>query len=318
MDRRGLGMDGLVNLLKPPGMSSHDAVNWLRRRLGFKRIGHLGTLDPAAAGVLPLCLGTATRLAEYMAGWDKEYRAEMVLGVVTDSQDTSGEVRSLRPGREVDAKAVREALQRQVGTRRQVPPMVSAVKFEGRRLYKLAREGREVEPPPREITVHFLRLKQVLGGRPFCRVVFDARVSKGTYIRTLCHDIGRELGCGGALAFLVRTRVGPFRLEEAWSREEIEEEISRGLDRFILPSDFGILEWPAWTLAPEGLKRIQHGREVGLADVIKGEAPAGGTLMRLLDPAGKLVAVGQAHWQRGSPVCQPQKVLIDSQKTAGV
>ncbi|MDH7480173.1 MAG: tRNA pseudouridine(55) synthase TruB, partial [Syntrophomonadaceae bacterium] len=275
MHRRGLGMDGLVNLLKPPGMSSHDAVNWLRRRLGFKRIGHLGTLDPAAAGVLPLCLGTATRLAEYMAGWDKEYRAEMVLGVVTDSQDTSGEVRSLRPGREVDAKAVREALQRQVGTRRQVPPMVSAVKFEGRRLYKLAREGREVEPPPREITVHFLRLKQVLGGRPFCRVVFDARVSKGTYIRTLCHDIGLELGCGGALAFLVRTRVGPFRLEEAWSREEIEEEISRGLDRFILPSDFGILEWPAWTLAPEGLKRIQHGREVGLADVIKGEAPAG-------------------------------------------
>lgn len=303
-------MDGIINALKPPGMTSHDMVNWFRRRLGTKRIGHLGTLDPAAAGVLPLCVGKATRLVEYMSDWDKEYRAEMVLGLVTDSQDTSGNIKSRQTGIDLNEDEIIRTIQGMAGTRRQVPPMVSAVKYQGRRLYELARKGREIEPPSRDITIYNVNVLRVYRRNGFYRAVFDASVSKGTYIRTICHDIGQKLGCGGTLAFLIRTRVGPFSLSDSWLMEEVGREIEDESFNFLLPSDMGIKEWPVLILTEAGTFRIQNGGYIGQEHVAQGESVAEGARVRLLDTAGQLAAVGQVRKLEGKMICHPNKVFI--------
>lgn len=212
--------DGFLNLLKTPGMSSHDAVNAVRRCLGVKRVGHAGTLDPGAAGILPVAVGRATRLIEYLADCDKAYRAELILGYSTDTGDDTGKVMEQK---EIFSMPSKEDLQRVlgnfIGEITQVPPKYSAIKIDGRRACDLMREHREVEIPARQVEIFRLDLIEV-GER---QLLLDVECSKGTYIRTLCADIGAALGIPATMGFLLRTRVGDFRLEQSVTLEELRE-----------------------------------------------------------------------------------------------
>ena len=207
-------MDGILSVDKPAGPTSHDIVARIRRITGVKRVGHAGTLDPMATGVLIVCLGDARRIVEYLADWRKSYRATAILGVETDTEDASGEVVGGSDCSRVARSDVDAVIPRFVGRIMQVPPMVSAVHHEGRRLYDLAREGRTVERSPRPVEVLSINIVSFEPGERAC-LVLDVVCSGGTYIRTLCMDIGRALGCGAHMSSLVRTAVGPFRVADA-------------------------------------------------------------------------------------------------------
>ena len=211
-------INGVINIYKEAGFTSMDAVAKLRGIVKQKKIGHTGTLDPAAEGVLPVCLGTATKLCELITDWDKTYETVMLLGRITDTQDTTGEVLSEMPV-SVDEAAVREAIASFEGDYNQVPPMYSALKVDGKKLYELAREGREVERQARP--VHIFKLDVLEINLP--RVRMRVTCSKGTYIRTLCHDIGEKLGCGGCMEQLLRARVGHFSVEQALKLHELDD-----------------------------------------------------------------------------------------------
>lgn len=209
--------NGIINIHKEAGFTSHDVVARMRGILRQKKIGHTGTLDPQATGVLPVCLGSGTRLCDMLTDRDKEYVAELLLGISTDTQDTTGRIRQERPV-EVSEAQVREAALGFLGHYEQIPPMYSALKVDGKKLYELAREGKEVERRARQVFIHELELLDMALPVVKLRVV----CSKGTYIRTLCYDIGEKLGCGGAMQSLVRTRVGRFALDGAVTLAELE------------------------------------------------------------------------------------------------
>ena len=212
---------GILNLYKPKGYTSHDAVAILRKRLprGTK-VGHTGTLDPQAEGVLPLCVGRATKIAGHLTGQDKSYRAQLCLGFTTDTDDHTGEVLSQAPVTCPPAE-IAQAAQSFVGTYEQLPPMYSAIKIEGKRLYQLAREGKPVERKPR--TVRIDRIVLLEQEAETGRLWLDIDCGKGTYIRSLCADIGQKLGCGGCMGDLIRTRSGPFRVEDTLHLEDLDE-----------------------------------------------------------------------------------------------
>ncbi|ADL07990.1 tRNA pseudouridine(55) synthase TruB [Thermosediminibacter oceani] len=226
-------MNGIINCLKPPGMTSHDAVDFLRKQLGIKKIGHGGTLDPGAAGVLPLFVGKATKAVEFFEETTKEYVAEMTLGTTTDTGDNLGHVLETKEV-DVDVSSILEVLRRFVGKIEQIPPMYSAVHYKGRKLYELARRGITVERQPR--TVEIFSLELIKFEKP--RVLFRVSCSRGTYIRTLCEDIGRALGCGAHLSCLVRTRLGPFQIFRSFTLEDIRTCVSQGeVQKIIIPID---------------------------------------------------------------------------------
>ena len=213
-------INGLINVYKEPGYTSHDVVARLRGILKQKKIGHTGTLDPAAQGVLPVCLGTATKLCDMLTDRTKTYRAVLLLGRDTDTQDTTGEtVFADEAGAlALEEERVREAVMGFLGDYDQIPPMYSALKVDGKKLYELARAGKEVERKARPVTIYELQVESI----ELPRVVMSVTCSKGTYIRTLCYDIGRALGCGGCMEQLTRTRVGSFLLEDSLKLDEIE------------------------------------------------------------------------------------------------
>ena len=216
-------MDGIIIIDKEPGFTSHDVVAKLRGICGQKKIGHTGTLDPAATGVLPVCLGSGTRLCDMLTDTDKEYVAELLLGVETDTQDTTGRVLATREVN-VSREELRAAVFSFAGDYGQVPPMYSALKVNGKKLYELAREGKEVERKARQVKIHEIEILD-------CSLpVVKLRVacSKGTYIRTLCADIGARLGCGGTMQSLRRTAAGRFRLEDAVTLERVQEKKDQG------------------------------------------------------------------------------------------
>ena len=218
-------MHGVFNLLKPPGMTSHDAVSVARRILGTKRIGHTGTLDPAAAGVLPLCVGQATRLVEYLQDGTKEYIAEATFGHETDTGDAVGQIVAQGDAVQVDLEKLRAVMDGFRGRIAQTPPIYSAVKKDGKKLYDLARAGQgedEVEIPTREVEISQLTVTRFLADGSPVRAMLHVECSSGTYIRSLVRDIGRELGCFATMTFLVRTRTGGFTAEEAHTLEELE------------------------------------------------------------------------------------------------
>ncbi|MGP2528031.1 tRNA pseudouridine(55) synthase TruB [Acidaminococcus sp. LBK-2] len=210
-------MDGIFNVLKPPGMTSHDVVGALRKILNMKKIGHGGTLDPLAAGVLPVFAGTATRFLEYAAHEEKSYRAELTFGIRTDTGDTEGKIIARSPVRPLDQEEIEAALASFRGEGTQIPPMYSAISVKGTKLYKLARQGIEVERKPRPITLFTLEEVDYTGDT----LVFDVTCSKGTFIRTLCEDIASKLGMEGTMSFLLRRSAGVFRLEDAHTLQEI-------------------------------------------------------------------------------------------------
>jgi tRNA pseudouridine55 synthase len=216
-------MDGILAVWKPEGWTSHDVVAKVRRILKMKRIGHAGTLDPMVTGVLPLCLGRATRVVEYVQERPKAYEAVLQLGIATDTEDLTGTVIEQQSSVDVTEFAIREALRRFEGEIEQIPPMYSAVKIEGKRLYELAREGKTVERKPRLVTIHQIELIEVQLGLEQPQISFSVVCSKGTYIRTLCVDIGKALGVPAAMAKLTRTMSGGITKESCLTLEQIEQ-----------------------------------------------------------------------------------------------
>ena len=226
-------INGVVNIRKEPGMTSFGVIFRMRRIIGQKKLGHAGTLDPDAEGVLPVCLGKATKLVELLQGGGKTYEAEMLLGVITDTQDTSGQILEEHPV-DVTEEEDREALLSFEGTVEQIPPMYSAVKVDGKKLVDLARRGIEVERRAREVTFSDMEILKM----DLPHVTFRVSCSKGAYIRTLCEDVGRKLGCGAAMSHLVRTRVGSFSIENAVTIAEFEEKFLAAKENGLPMSDF--------------------------------------------------------------------------------
>ncbi|MCB8815577.1 tRNA pseudouridine(55) synthase TruB [Desulfosporosinus shakirovi] len=231
-------MEGIINVLKPPGMTSSDVVVWIRKILKIKKVGHTGTLDPGVAGVLPICVGKGTRLAEYITEQGKAYIAEVTFGVTTDTQDSYGKV-ICETSPMLNRSELERILPDFTGKISQVPPMYSAVRKEGKHLYEYARKGIPIEINPREVTIYELNLEEWFDGQ-FPKAILDIECSKGTYIRTICHDLGQTLGCGAHMSYLVRVRSGPFKIQESWTLEEIEEAVCDGKFSFILPLTAGI------------------------------------------------------------------------------
>ena len=248
-------LNGIINIHKEAGFTSHDVVAKMRGICRQKKIGHTGPLDPQATGVLPVCLGSATKLCDMLTDKDKEYVAELLLGQVTDTQDTTGQVLEEHPvtGSEED---VRAAIMSFVGDYAQVPPMYSALKVNGKKLYELAREGKEVERAARP--VHIAEIEILDMALPVVKM--RVACSKGTYIRTLCNDIGAELGCGGTMQSLVRTRVGNFRLDEAVTLSQLEEfRDADRLETLLLPVDRVFAECPALHIQEKWRKLLDNG-----------------------------------------------------------
>lgn len=259
-------MDGILNILKPPSVTSFDIVKKIRSLVQTKRVGHTGTLDPDAVGVLPICLGKATRLVEYMMDDQKFYRAEITLGQVTDTQDSQGQVIATTEIPEIDLKQLTDLVSDFLGEQKQIPPMVSAVKYQGKRLYQLARQGIEVPRQPRRIKIYSLNILR--WERP--RLWIDVSCSKGTYIRTLAHDIGQTLGCGAHLSYLIRTGTGEFTLEESVTIKEVQKAIGeKGLAELLLPIDWGIGTFPKVMIKEEILKKALNGVKLQAGDYEK-------------------------------------------------
>jgi len=224
MNEEARPLCGFLNVLKPPGMSSAHVVGAVRRMLGGAKVGHAGTLDPEAAGVLPIMVGKAARLFDYMQDKEKAYVTEIAFGTATDTQDAQGVV--IEEGTAYpDEAAIRSGLESLTGTILQTPPMYSAIKQDGKRLYELARDGREADVPAREVTVHELVLRSLTDNHG---ALVYVRCSKGFYVRTLCKDLGERLGCPAHMRFLLRTQSGPFTLETAHTLEALKEAAEAG------------------------------------------------------------------------------------------
>lgn len=256
-------INGIINIYKEAGFTSHDVVAKLRGIVKQKKIGHTGTLDPDAVGVLPVCFGNATRLCDMLTDKTKEYRARMLLGKTSDTQDASG---TILTEKEVTAskEEVREAVMSFVGTYDQIPPMYSALKVNGKKLYELARQGVEIERKPRTVEIHHIRIEEI--ALPY--VTFTVGCSKGTYIRALCADIGDKLGCGALMESLVRTRVGTFPIEEALRLSQVEELVREGhLEERVIAPDAVFEEYEAITALPEADKALLNGNKLYFGQV---------------------------------------------------
>ncbi len=264
-------MNGILNVLKPAGMTSFDVIGYMRRITGQRKIGHAGTLDPSAVGVLPLCLGNATRALEFMIDKDKVYRAELTLGISTDTQDSSGTVLSFLSVDKTENE-IKKVIADFMGSIEQLPPMYSAIKIGGKKLYELARQGHTVERESRIIHIFNIDIIRIWDDNTIFesegstkefavkKVLFDVHCSKGTYIRTLCHDIGEKLGCGGHMSFLVRTRAGQYSLDNALTMEEILQlSETKSLEDHLLPVEKIFEEYDIIKLNKEELFKYNNG-----------------------------------------------------------
>jgi len=278
-------------------MTSHDVVQYFRRLLGERRVGHTGTLDPGAAGVLPLAVGRATRLAEFLLALGKSYRFEITLGVTTDTLDASGRVTSEAPTG-VTARDLEGVLPAFTGRIKQVPPMVSALKRQGARLHTLARKGMEIEREPREVVIYSLDVVGFFPGE-HPRALVDVSCSSGTYVRVLCQDMGEALGCGAHMSFLVRTASGPFSLGDAILLEEAAEMAKAGRAQEMLePMERGVAHLPEVQVPWDEIGMIATGRSPSQA------SPDG--LVRLVSPGGRLLAVAEGSQGKA----KPRKVFV--------
>lgn len=288
-------MDGIINVLKPPGMTSHDVVGYLRRLLGQKSVGHTGTLDPGVAGVLPICVGNATRVAEFVTDGGKVYRAEITFGVRTDTQDSFGNVLA-KNHVSVSYEQALTAVPGLTGEIRQIPPMVSAIKVGGRRLYDIARQGQEVPREPRKIFVNRIVPLQHQWYQEFPTILFEIECSKGTYVRTICADWGEALGCGAHMSYLLRTRSGSFELANAWTLAEISQCIQAGEETFLLPLDSGVAHLPALEVKMHRIKPLLNGLSLSSLDytpapIIQAESTKE-NWVRLYSQKGQFLALG--------------------------
>lgn len=290
-------MDGIINVLKPPGMTSHDVVNVIRRLTGVRRTGHTGTLDPGAAGVLPVCVGKATRVSEYVLQMDKSYRAELSLGRATDTEDAAGKTtleKPVPPLTMIDFAAVLQEFQ---GESTQIPPMYSAVKIGGKKLYELARQGQVIEREPRNITIYQIKLLDAYQQS----VLFDVTCSRGTYVRTLCREIAEKLGTVGHMSFLLRTHVGPFHIDDAWTFEELTAKQEAGrLQETLLPLDTALKHLSKIIVSEEQAVHVKNGKAIPLE-----AAGDDQQRVRLYDALGNFLAIASIDKEK----IKPEKVF---------
>ena len=264
-------MNGIINLKKEVGMTSHDAVFKLRKILGTKKIGHGGTLDPDVVGVLPIAVGKATRMVEFMQDEGKIYEGEITLGYSTTTEDTSGEVVSETPVLSpLNENLVDEAIASLTGPITQIPPMYSAVKVNGRKLYEYARAGQEVERPERQVTIYsFERTSSISYEENLARFSFRVKCSKGTYIRTLSVDLGEKLGFAAHMSHLTRTSAAGLQLDDALTLSEIEEKVQAGELDFLHPLEIGTGDLVKVYLTPEQAEEVRFGRFIKLEQTEK-------------------------------------------------
>ena len=291
-----VSLGGFLNIDKPAGWTSHDVVAKIRRLLGFKRVGHLGTLDPEATGVLPICFGYGTKLASLLNDADKTYEAVLRLGEETETEDATGRVTRVFPlpaslQGENGERTIADTLAAFVGRYLQQPPMYSAVKVNGVPLYKAARRGEVVARPSRTVAIHAITFL----GRHGRDVAFRVACSKGTYIRTLCADVGTKLGVGGHLLSLRRVQAGPFLLRDALELDTLAEQCaSKAWSGSVYPFNRVLSGLPALSVRPEVVAKVLNGVQIGLDGLARWLPFQKGDSLRLLDPGGRLLAIGVA------------------------
>lgn len=301
------GIEGILVVDKPVGITSHDTVERIRRLFRIRRVGHTGTLDPFARGVLVMCIGRATRIARYFEGLDKAYRAVLKLGVSTDTGDAEGEPAEVKPVPELSTAMIEAALSPQRGTITQRPPAYSAVRVGGERLYAKARRGEKVAPPEREVTIYALELESFEGDE----LELAIECSKGTYVRSLAYDVGRALGCGAYCKSLVRTRVGDFSLKESSKLEELEMLGEKEAARRILETDEALKRFmEPVILTSKGALLISHGNPVEEESIDgRPKAVRPGTTYRALDETGRLIALVEPEEGPRGLRFKPSRVL---------
>ncbi|MBS3786163.1 MAG: tRNA pseudouridine(55) synthase TruB [Gammaproteobacteria bacterium] len=299
--RKGRDIDGILLLDKPEGISSNHALRRVSRLLNARKGGHTGSLDPLATGLLVLCFGRATRISEWLLGAEKTYLTTARLGITTATGDREGETLSERPVPDLSETQIESVLEDFRGEQQQIPPMYSALKHEGRRLYEMAREGVEIERPPRDIIIHALRLEE-FGDNTLSLFV---RCSKGTYIRTLVSDIGERLGCGAHVDTLRRVSLGPFEYPQMMELAALEELATRegvsAVEELLQPIDAGLAGWPSVTIAANTVERFCQGQ------VVATDSVDAGALVRVHDEQGELLGMGEIQQE----LCvSPRRLLV--------
>lgn len=252
---------GVINIHKEKGFTSHDVVNIVRKTLGKVKTGHTGTLDPDACGVLPICIGKATKIADYIASDIKEYRAELLLGLSTDTQDITGKILK-KSCVNIHIDDIKKTIIGFKGGYYQTPPMYSAIKINGKKMYELARKGESVERKKRFIQIFNINIDEVISGN---RIVFTVLCSKGTYIRTLCNDIGERLGCGGCMASLIRTRSGQFYINDSIKLENFKKFVYDGkIQDVLIPVDKVLSDYSKVSVLESGNKYLYNGNKLSV------------------------------------------------------
>lgn len=281
-------MNGIINVYKEKGYTSHDVVAVLRKIAGQKKIGHTGTLDPDATGVLPVCLGRATKLCDLLTDRDKTYEAVLLLGKTTDTQDISGAILKEQPTDHLNEAEVTKVIESFKGTYDQIPPMYSALKVNGKKLYELAREGKTVERKSRKVTIYQIHIKEI----QLPRVRMEVTCSKGTYIRTLCHDIGNLLGTGGCMEELTRTKVGRFELKDSLKLEELRDLAQNGrLEDALIPLDQMFSELQSVVPAEKYIPKAYNGNDFFRNQLSEDGKFCSGEKVRVYDAQGHFIGV---------------------------
>ena len=283
---------GILNIYKEKGYTSHDVVAKLRGITGQRKSGHTGTLDPEAEGVLPVCLGRATKVCDLLTDRDKTYETVLLLGIRTDTQDVTGTVTDRGDVQGITREMVEQAAHKYVGEYDQIPPMYSALKVNGKKLYELAREGKTIERKARRVRIYELEILE----EALPRVRLRVRCSKGTYIRTLCDDIGADLGCYGCMEALLRTKVGPFALEEACRLEDVEAAVKAGeLGKMLCPIDRLFAEYPAVQVKKGWEKLAYNGNGLKRSMTDGDRETRDGACVRIYDAGGNFLALYRYH-----------------------
>lgn len=282
-------INGVINVYKEKGYTSHDVVAVLRGVFRQKKIGHTGTLDPDAEGVLPVCLGKATKLCDMLTDKDKEYETVMLLGITTDTQDVTGNLISKKTiPSEIDDELVKRSILSFVGEYGQIPPMYSAIKYEGKKLYELARQGKEIERKPRQVKINSIEILDI----SIPRVKMKVNCSKGTYIRTLCYDIGETLGVGACMEKLLRTKVDIFSIENSLKLDEIKEiVINNRIQEKILPIDKIFEKNPPCIVRKEAEKKIYNGGDFTKEDIMNYTPELENLNVRVYDESGNFIGI---------------------------
>lgn len=298
-------INGILNVYKEKGYTSHDVVAKLRGIVGQKKIGHTGTLDPEAEGVLPVCLGKATKVCDLLTEKDKVYEAVLLLGKETDTQDLTGKVLAEKPVT-AEKDEVERAIRSFEGAYDQIPPMYSALKVQGQKLCDLARKGIEVERKPRRVYIYKVEILQV----DIPRVVMQVHCSKGTYIRTLCHDIGKKLGCGGCMASLKRTEVAAFLEKDALTLAQIQEKKEAGaLEEILYPVDFVFSALEKGTVKKKFEKLLYNGNRIHPRFFVKPPSEDEKRNIRVYDEAGRFIGIYQYDKKQGD--YKPVKIFLE-------